>query len=461
MGLFSRFKSMTMRFPARYRSGASFLLPQTEFDYARAVGDGRGSSLIMTCALWAGRTFPEAPLRVQETRPGESPSFLPTHPMEALVESPNPFYSGVVLWMASIMDFVISGNFYWIKVRSSLGEPVQLWYIPSFMIEPQRNDKDRTVYISHYAYRPNLDEQPIKIPVEDVVHVRMGIDPNNPIKGVSPVTTLLREVFTDNEAANFAAALLKNLGIPGVILSPADSEAEASDDDLAEVKETFMRRFGGDNRGEPMVLKTKTDVKVLSWSPQQLDLRALRRIPEERVSAIMGIPAIVAGFGAGLDRSTFANFKEAREAAFESMIAPNQRLVAAEVTRSLLRDFDRMPARRAAFDNSNVRILEEDENHRWDRYRGAYEGGGITRAEYRTAIGLHHDMFDEVYVVRRSHILIPINADGSAITIGLATKPGQDVPGVDNEPEDDEENDTDSIDQKYALNGHSREKVPA
>jgi phage portal protein BeeE len=54
------------------------------------------------------------------------------------------------------------------------------------------------------------------------VHFRFGKDPNNLLRGFSPLAAVMREVYTDDQAANFTAAILKNLGIIGVIFSPKD-----------------------------------------------------------------------------------------------------------------------------------------------------------------------------------------------------------------------------------------------
>jgi hypothetical protein len=104
------------------------------------------------------------------------------------------------------------------------------------------------------------------------------------------------------------------------VISPDDTESVLDDPGANAIKANFRERFGGDNRGEPLVISGKVKVQVLSFSPQQMDLTALRRVPEERISGVTGVPAIVAGLGAGLDRSTFANFGEAREAGF--FVAP-------------------------------------------------------------------------------------------------------------------------------------------
>src|SRR5581483_6204053 len=127
----------------------------------------------------------------------------------------------------------------------------------------------------------------------------------------------------DDEAANFTAALLRNMGVPGVVVSP-EQGATVSQEDADVTKAYVKSKFTGDNRGEPLVLSGPTKVQQFGFSPEQLLLKELRRIPEERVSAVLGVPAMVAGLGAGLDRSTFTNYAEAREAAYEQAIIPTQ-----------------------------------------------------------------------------------------------------------------------------------------
>jgi SPP1 gp7 family putative phage head morphogenesis protein len=122
----------------------------------------------------------------------------------------------------------------------------------------------------------------------------------------------------------------------------------------------------------------------------------LRRVPEERVTAVLGIPAIVAGLGAGLDRSTYSNMAEAREAAYESFIIPHQRRFAADIKSQLLADFGG-EGQAVQFDTSGVRVLQEDENARAARWVSLLNGGVVMLSEARNAIGLpvepEHDVF--------------------------------------------------------------------
>jgi hypothetical protein len=149
-----------------------------------------------------------------------------------------------------------------------------------------------------------------------------------------------------------------------------------------------------------MILTSPTEVQVLSWNPQQLTLKELRRLPEERVTAVLGTPAIVAGLGAGLDRSTFANFAEAREAGWEEDVIPTQGDLARTLRRSLLNEFvGDVYSYVVDFDPSEVRVLQEDQNKLVERATNALVRGGIPRRRFKEIIGEETDNTDDVYYI--------------------------------------------------------------
>lgn len=358
---------------------------RSRIDYRGEVGDARGNAIVQGCVLWVCRTFPEAPLRVSRLNRDGDATPIPNHPLKQLLDTPNPYYSGELLWASTMADWMITGNAYWLKVRSRMGRPVELWWVPSYQMEPKWPD-DGSAYLTHYDYTPNA--VPIPIPTEDVVHFRyLMLDPQNIRKGISPLASLFRELYTDQEAAQYTSVSLKNVGVPPMIVSPAHEDARPSQEELEEISNKVQVKTTGDRRGETMVFGRPTNVQVLGFNPQQMDVKALRRIPEERVSAIFGTPAVVVGLGAGLDRSTFSNMAEAREAAYESNILPSQRILAAELRTQLLPDFGDPTTLRVDFDLSQVRVLQADENDVNARARENMLAGGITLNEFREKVG--------------------------------------------------------------------------
>jgi HK97 family phage portal protein len=388
-------KQFVMRFGYSRPAWWSSSLGRTRIDYAGAVGDGRGNSIVAACLAWVARTLPEAPVQVVRVGQDGAEEVVRDHPLTLLLRRPNPYYSGAVLLGATASDFKATGNAYWLKVRSAGGRVVQLWWVPSTLIEPKYPD-DGTVFISHYDYTPG--GTPIRLaapdPVDptrtgDVVHFRNGVDPMNPRKGLSEIASLVREIATDDEAANFTAALLRNMAVPGLIIAPDDAATTVTKEDAEQIKGEAAARFGGDNRGAVMVMSAKVKVTPLSFSPQQMDMRVLRGIPEERVSAVLGIPAAVVGLGSGLANTKVgATMAEYREQAFENAVIPTQRVLADEMGAQLLPDLGNPQAERVEFDLSQVRVLQPDLDKLYERLDRAVRGGWMTPNEARAQVDL-------------------------------------------------------------------------
>jgi HK97 family phage portal protein len=384
------------------------------FDYAGAVGDGRGNSIVIAVVNWVCRNFPEAPLEVVQAKSDGTDEVVRGHALAALLEKPNPFYSGTLLWQATLADWLTDGNGYWLKVRAGSRTPVQLWWVPASLMTPKWPD-DGSAFLSHYEYNPN--GQPVRIDAADVVHFRNGIDPLNIRKGLSPLRALLREIYSDEEGAAYTASILRNMGVPGVIIAPvAGSTMTAEQAEMCKV--LFMQRFTGENRGMPMVPGAPVDVSILSFSPEQMNLRSVRQIPEERISGVFGVAAIVAGLGAGLERGTFANFREAREASYEENIIPSQRLFAADLTTQLLPDFGATTSVRLRFNLRAVRVLQDDQNALMTRAGDGFMKGILTRGEARTLVGQPAEPTDDVFalpvtmeLVRRDMEVLDVDAD--------------------------------------------------
>lgn len=421
MKLWHRLKLVAMRFQRGVNSGIFNSANTWVSSALHRRTRGQHASVVMAPLLWMCRTFPEAPLVVEGKKGGEW-ECIDDHPMAMLIQRPNPFYSGELMATATILSIHLDGNAYWLKARSkSTLATEELWWVPSNEMTP-RWPLDGTVFIDHYDYRPGGMGDPIRVEVEDVVHFRMGIDEENVRLGKSPLRSVLREVLTDEEAADFAQTILANCGIPGVIISP-DGEVELSDEEFKAAKVEFESRFSGRNRGRPFVASSKTNVQQFGFSPEQMDMRTLRRVPEERVSAVLGVAAIVAGLGAGLDRSTFANFSEAREASYDSAIIPLQRILAAEIRHQLLPDFEtNLDGFRVKYDLTDVRILQEDENAKTTRKLAELTAGAITLATYLRETGREALPIHDVYLRNMSVVEVP------ADELNQPTPPSKPIP---------------------------------
>ena len=383
----------------------SSTLPRTRFNYQREVGSGYGSNVVMSPINWVARTFPEAPLAVeQETREGfEADS---RHELVRLISRPNDFYSGNTLWQATLQSWWLAGNAYWIKVRNAQRKPIELWYVPHWMIGPKWPE-DGSVFISHYEYRPRGVGE--RIEAEDVIHFRNGLDPRNPRLGMSPLYPIMREIFTDDEASNFTASVLRNQGLIGFIVSPKEKGVTPSPETVKEMKQFLGSNFTGDRRGVPMVTSEPIHVDTLSFSPESFDMTSIRNLSEERVCSAINIPAAVVGFGTGLQQTKVgATMQSLKRLAWEGNLIPTQRFFAETIERYLLPDFEERPERfRVVFDRSEVEAMKESENELNERLTQAVQGGYMQVAEAREEKGLEVTDADRIYLRPIAMIEVP------------------------------------------------------
>ena len=357
----------------------------------------RLSSVVAPPVSWAARTFLEAPLQVlQRTPDGFEP--LETHPVLDLMEAPTPHSSHSDWWMAAVTDWLIRGNGYAIKDRDRGGAVRWLWYAPAECMEVIGADGrflgDSIAYRYSPPYRPA-----ITYTAEDVVHFRHGIDTVNPRCGLSPLASILREAVTDREAAEFTYYVLRNLGVPGMVLTPKDA-VNVSDEELNKTRKLVRQSFSDSRRGEPVVMRSPTEVKQYETKLAGMDLAAIRNISEERVCAALGIPASVVGFGTGLQQTKVgATMREQRRQAWEDCLIPMQRSMAAQLRQQLMPDFEGDPENfRLGFDRSGIEALREGRSEAAKRVVVLVKGGIVTPNEARMEIGMDAiAMIDRVY----------------------------------------------------------------
>ena len=374
----------------------------------RDVGDGSSSSIVVSALRVWTDSFTEAPPAVYEPAVDGTPTTVTGHPVPELLERPNPAMIGDMLWQYYLWATRIDGNAYLFKTRSAAGRVVELWPLRPDLVVPKR-ENDSPNLIDYYEYRPRGTA--VRIEPSEIIHLRIGLDPTDHKLGLAPLKVVLKEILGDEEAARFSSALLSNMGIPGVILSPSPGEMGPSEPQADRIRDTWRTRFGGDRRGEPLILNGSMGVETVAFSPQDLDLKALRRVPEERITAVLGVPAILAGLGAGLEASSGRSESVTLVELFtERVVMPEWRRVGRWLTWELLPEFETRADRWVGFDTDDVAALQEDRNDVWSRADAAIRSGWLTVAEGKRLVGLEPDPADDVYLRSMGVEAVPLGA---------------------------------------------------
>lgn len=355
-------------------------------DLIQGVYGPDGNSAVFACLNAIATAYPEAPLRV--FRAGSEPGqrdLMSESPLQGLLDRPNPHMSADEVWFWVQWAKHCDGNAYLRKIRSGRRNVVELWPVSPRLLQPI-TEKGSTRFIDWYKfnYAPGKWE---RIEVEDIIHFRLGVNDADHRLGLSPLKRLVAEVGTDAEATRFSDALLGNYGVPGLVVTvPPDTQMTEAD--ALAMKERIGSAFGSKNRGNVGVLTAGAKMEAFGFSPEMMDLKAIHRIPEERISAVLRVPAIIAGLGAGLDRATYANFREARAMFVEQTILPLYQFDAGVVNSQLVPDFTSDRRVYVQHDITDMRALQEDETAKYTRLDLGVKTGWIDPDEARADVGL-------------------------------------------------------------------------
>jgi HK97 family phage portal protein len=350
---------------------------------------GDGNSAVFACLMALSMAFIEPHLRVYKRKPDDTLDALLDHPIQALFDHPNPHLDMTeLLWWLEWAKHC-DGNAYLRKLRAGndrTGNVVQLVPLsPSLCAPVTYRGSGDFISAYRYYYGPGKYED---IPVENIVHFRLGVDDQDMRLGLSPLKRLVRLISSDDEASKFANALLQNFAIPGLVILPAKG-TEVTAEKALDLKQRISATFGSDNRGNVGVMSAGADVKQFGFSPHDLNLKELHQIPETRICAVMRVPPAVAGVSVGLEQtSNYASFREVREMFTEGTLLPEWRMDAAKLSASLVPDFTNDPAIRIAFDLGDVRALQQDVDAQYTRLTAAVQAGWVMPDEARAEVGL-------------------------------------------------------------------------
>jgi HK97 family phage portal protein len=358
------------------------LLPGSDRDFEVEAGPPWMNGSVAACLRWLIDEFPQALFVVRELLPDGTQQPLWTHRLPRLLAKPNPFHTEAQLWQATLVDYVVHGDAYWLILESAAGDPVEVWPISPDQIEPQW-PLDGSQWISHYVYTPN--GTPFPLPTSRVIHFRDGRDPSNPRKGLGRVQPVLREIAGDNEAATYTYALLKNLGQSGVVLSL--DTAGLSDDQARRLVSQLEAATTRDARFRTLALTVPVKTSNTGLTPEQMRLDVIPKHLEARICAAIGISPMVLGLPAAKDFATYANADAAERGAW-SRIRAIQRNMAGTIQRDLLPLLDSRPSLSCGWDWSQVAALQPDALVVAQRSTLLFKNQITTRKESREIVGL-------------------------------------------------------------------------
>ncbi|OGF05247.1 MAG: hypothetical protein A2W00_04680 [Candidatus Eisenbacteria bacterium RBG_16_71_46] len=400
-------------------------LPGTTYDWKTQAGDLWDNSVVRINLKWKEDTFGEARLVVR--RPdaeGKLQIVTPEHPLVTLLKHPNPWYRGRELMAGTNLSLDVDGNAYWLRLFAESGKLVGLHYLPHFQVEPVAGGPDG--WLSHYWWY--LGGYRVKLETWQVVHLRDGLDPRRPLTGLSRLGALLREVCESNEAATYSASLLKSGGLLRLLISPKQLAEDKRYTFSADQAKALKRLWRESDAAEPLVPTIPIEVSTPGYSPEQMALDKIRRIPTDFICAAQGVDPMAVGLPS--DNKTYSNLSEALRATYENVMQ-RQAMIDEQITDVLMDQvlFSR-PGDELGRDYSNVRALQEDMDKLYQRQTAAVGGPWLTPNEARAKVGLPEMPGGDALYPPRGSGGTPVDADRDGAIQEGKTETGGRGPGV-------------------------------
>ena len=308
------------------------------------------------------------------------------HPLQRLLDSPNPFWTRGELWRATETYLGLWGSAFWGLERDETGDVVEIW--------PLRSDRMRVVpdpqrYIKGFVFVGQGQQLVAYVP-EDIVWMRY-FNPLDEFAGLSPIAPLRLSADMGMDALQANRKVLINDSTPGLIIETSDTP---TDSEVADFYQRWESRFRGvDKVRRPALLSPGMKATNLGFTPRDMEYIQSLRWSLEDVARVYGVPKMMIG---DLENTTVSNFSTARRVLWEDTITSQLAFYRDALQQMLVPSFGDQELV-VDFDLTHVEALRENENDR-ARRRQIYVSAGIMSV-------------DEV---RADMNLPPLNANGRA-----------------------------------------------
>ena len=210
------------------------------------------------------------------------------HPLERLLQSPNPLFDLSDLLELSSQWLDATGNALWLKVRNGRGEVTELWPVAalSYYIERGSDELPST-------YR--FIQSNIRIPASDIIHIRRADIRTAPFLGHAILSDILETAKADTAIRLFQSRFFENDATPRAVLKwPAG--AMLTQDQMDQLRLAWEAKYGSPhNAGKIGILPDGGDVQLLGSSAKELDFAKSKKDLRDTIREAFKVPQIALG----------------------------------------------------------------------------------------------------------------------------------------------------------------------
>lgn len=356
------------------------------------------------CMDYIGKSVATVPWKLYQ-KIDDKRETVSDHPINKLLEKPNPNESFNFLMLRYVVFLLISGNSFFEKVAPETGGnsgiPAELYVLRPDKFKINLNEQTGTVQSYTYNNTETFEVDPLT-GKGDILHIKL-FHPTDDIWGASITESTAREIDSSNEATEFQKKTLENDGKPGMILT---IKGQLTPEQFDRYERQLQDNFGGSsNAGKPYILESnyETSITPYSWSPKEMDFIESNRELARRICLGYGVPPMLLGIPGD---NTYSNYKEARQAFWEETVLFYLSLARGSLNNWLFEDEEKLFI---DYVLDNVPAFEPKRTMLWERAKGA---SFLTENEKREMVGYQSIDGGDVLLVPIN--LIPLTSVGTS-----------------------------------------------
>jgi HK97 family phage portal protein len=276
------------------------------------------ASLVSSVPWYAARKLPD----------GTKEKLEPTHPLNMLINRPNPETSWLEVMYEWSQSLDLAGNAYASIIRGGVGGvPTAIWNLQAQYIKAKPG-RERLVDLYEYQQYSGSKNT---VQADDMIHLRQP-NPNDPVFGMPTLMAAGRATDIDRESGNWQKSSLQNRSAASLhVKVPEGTQPE----DVQAIQEAIANKYSGSaNADKPFV--TSGEITNLNRTAHEMDFVNSRKAVWAEICAVFGLSMSNLGFTESVN---LANAEAMERSLWKNTIIPRLELMKRQLNIQLAYDF--------------------------------------------------------------------------------------------------------------------------
>ena len=317
------------------------------------------------------------------------------HPIEKLINNPNPYESRFSFISKVEEQLDIFGNCYIEMLTSTSKKTRELYILRADRMSITPNADKRNGLVKEYIYRAEGYDKVIK--AKNILHLKRH-NPLDDLYGLSPIQVAGMAIDQNNLTKNWNIDILKNGGMPSGYLK---TEHPLTDEQVDNLKAQLATYNTTEARGKNLVLEAGLSFDRFSMSSEDMAWVQASKMSAREISIVFGVPPEILGDSTN---KTYNNYTQARKAFYEETIIPELEYLTQEIGNWLLKEFEMNNSEyTVTYNKGDIEAIIEDRVMLWDKANASHF---ITLNEKRNLVGYDDDENGEIYLIPTDVVVV-------------------------------------------------------